>query len=104
MLTASGREPQTRKMAEKTKEWPEWLAAELDEVNSLVRMGVFKWVPNSTVPNGAKRLNCKMVYKDKCATPGVPARKKVRCVGRGFMETADEYGDCFAPVCQPETC
>ena len=104
MLTASGREPQTRKMAEKTKEWPEWLAAELDEVNSLVRMGVFKWVPNSTVPNGAKRLNCKMVYKDKCATPGVPARKKVRCVGRGFMETADEYGDCFAPVCRPETC
>lgn len=104
MLTASGREPQTRKMAETTKEWPEWLAAELNEVNSLERMGVLQWELNSQVLNGAKCLNCTMVYKDKCATPRVPARKRVRCVGHGFMETADEYGDCFAPVCQLETC
>ena len=89
--------------ASQPREWPEWLAAELDEVNSLVRMGVFQWVPNSQVPNGSKRLKCNMVYKDKCATPGVPARKGVRGVGRGFMETADEYGDCFVPVCRQET-
>ena len=62
-----------------------------------------EWICESDVPDDAKVLNTKMVYKDKCPMPGVPGRRKCRCVVRGFMESAADYGDSLAPVCRHET-
>jgi hypothetical protein len=103
MLTASGAEPQTRRMAEKSPDWlgPNgWQVAENDEIQSLFDMKVVQWIADDQVPIGAKVLDSKIVYKDKVATPGVPGRKKCRCVGRGFQESMADYGDSFAPVCR----
>jgi hypothetical protein len=81
-----------------------WKVREQEEVDSLFDMGVFEWVPVSEVPNGTKLVRTKMVYKDKCDMPGVPGRRKVRCVGKGYMESANEYGCVWAPVTRHETC
>ena len=35
--------------------------------------------------------------------PGVPGRRRARCVARGFQETVNEIGDSFSPVCRHET-
>ena len=58
MLTTSGGEPQTSKMALKDPAWDEpvngWCVRELEEVKSLFDMGVLEWVPVSEVPKSTR--------------------------------------------------
>ena len=105
-LTTTGGEPQSRKQAIESGNWlgPDgWYATELAEMEQLENMGVFRWVKMTEVPNGTKLLGNKFVYKDKCPMPGVPGRKRARCVGKGFQECMAEYGESWAPVCRHET-
>ena len=105
-LTTTGGEPQSRKQAIESGNWlgPDgWYATELAEMEALERMGVLKWCPLHEVPNSTKLVGNKFVYKDKCDMPGVPGRKRARCVAKGFQETMSEYGDSWAPVCRHET-
>ena len=71
-LTTTGGEPQSRKQAIESGNWlgPDgWYATELAEMEALERMGVFRWVKMTEVPNGTKLLGNKFVYKDKCPMP-----------------------------------
>ena len=96
MLTTEGGEPQSRAQALKDPAWDivgGWREAEEEELTSLEKMGVLEWICECDVPADAKVLNTKMVYKDKRPMSGMPGRRKCRCVVRGFMESAADYGD-----------
>ena len=106
MLTTSGGEPQSRTQALKDPAWAiagGWYEAELEEMAALEKNGVIEWIRCADLPPGTKVLDNKMIYKDKCPMPGVPGRRKCRCVVRGFQECAHEYGESYAPVCRHET-
>ena len=47
-------EPRTWKEAQALSEVKEWTKGYLDELRSLKEMGVYKLVPHSSVPTGAK--------------------------------------------------
>ena len=105
-LTTSGGEPQTNPQARRSSKWAipgGWRDCELDEMQSLEDMKVVKWYPLSAVPPGTKLVDTKMVYKEKQPMPGVPGRRRARCVARGFQETVNEIGDSFSPVCRHES-
>ena len=79
MLTASGAEPQTPAQARKSSAWDiegGWRQRELEEIASLLTMGVIEFVPLDQIPKGTKLVSNKMVYKEKPDMPGVPGRRK----------------------------
>ena len=103
MLTSEGGDPLNRKAAKASGIWDLWHKAELEEIRSLEELGVLKWVRMDSLPEGAKLLKNKIVYKSKPGMPGVPGRRKCRLVACGYMERPHEYGDTFAQVVRHET-
>ena len=106
-LTSAGHEPQTRRQAMRSADWDipgGWRVRELEEMLSLIKMGVLRYVPLSEVPTGTRLITTKPVYKEKPDMPGVPGRRKVRLTIRGFVEGKDDYGCVWAPVTRHETC
>ena len=102
-MLAAGGEPSSHDEALASDHPLQWCRAEKAEMDNLIKLGVLKWVPADQVPQTAKYLKTKMVYKYKESMPGVPARFKCRLVCKGFMESKYEYGDSFAQVVRHET-
>jgi len=76
----------------------EWKAAFKDKIKSLKDMGVYKLVPRSEVPAGAKIRRCKAVLKNKLDENGNLARRKVRYVFKGFEQ---QYGKDYMSTTSP---
>jgi transposase InsO family protein len=94
----TGDEPLDRRDAQTRADWPKWLAAEQTEVQELTSAGTYEWVPDSEpTSRGKKVISCKFAYKQKVD------RAKARLCARGFLQTPDEVGNKYAPVCRPET-
>ena len=74
MLTASGGEPLTLAQAKASPDWQAWQVAMKEELDSLMKLGVLRLVPEREVPPNTKFLKTKMVWKYKVGMPGVPAR------------------------------
>ena len=94
-------EPRTWKEAQASSEAKEWKKGYLDELKSLKDMGVYKLVPQSSVPAGAKiRKGCP-VFTRKRDENGNVVRHKVRLVFKGFEQI---YGKDYTTTTSPTAC
>eukprot|EP00961_Rhodomonas_salina_P213201 2879679-Rhodomonas_salina.1 len=77
--------------------WKQWQAALISERKSLEARGV--WNQIETLPNGAKLLKAKVVYKQKKNAKGEVVCFKCRCTAKGYMQIElVHYYDTFAAV------
>ena len=91
-------EPRTWKEAQASSEAKEWTKGYLDELKSLKEMGVYKLVPRSSVPAGAKiRKGCP-VFTRKRDENGNVVHHKVRLVFKGFEQI---YGKDYTMTTSP---
>jgi hypothetical protein len=73
-----------------------WLEAMKDEMRS---MSVNKVWDLERIPNGAKTVGYKCVYKMKCDSKGNVERFKARLVSKGFTQREEiDYNETFLPV------
>jgi hypothetical protein len=96
-LSVTGAEPRNRKEGLLRLDWPEWHAAEAEEIAALERLGCWEWVPRSSVPAGVRVYRNRMVYKQK------PDRKKARLCFLGNTQRPSDYNEIYAPVTRLET-
>jgi hypothetical protein len=97
MLSVTGAEPRNRKEGLSWVDWPEWYAAELEEIAALERLGCWEYVPRASVPLGHRVYRNRMVYKQK------PDRKKARLCFLGNTQRSTDYSEVYAPVVRLET-
>jgi len=105
MAVASGiamleaKTPQTHREAMSSPEAEQWRAAELKEWNSCEQRGTWDLVPRSSLPQGAKAIRSKVVYKIKLDQQGNVTEFKARITPKGFMQRAGvDYFDIAAPT------
>jgi hypothetical protein len=73
-----------------------WLEAMKDEMRSMSANKVWDL---EQIPNGAKIIGCKWVYKMKYDSKGNVERFKARLVVNGFMQREGiDYNETFSPV------
>jgi len=82
--------PYSIKHAMKLKEWDEWKAAIMKEINGLLAIGVWKEIPRSEVRDGAKVLPGKMILEIKIKD-GKFEKCKARYVSRGDLSKPGEH-------------
>lgn len=75
----------------------EWTAAELKEIETMLRLKVFKPIRRKDVPKGTQLIPLKWVYKTKFDADNFRTHKARLCA-RGDRQASDSYGETFAPV------
>jgi len=88
-------EPKSQKEARRSAQADQWRIAEELELKTIWDMGTFEIVKQ---PPGVSLLPSRFTYKIKCNSDGTIAKFKARLVGRGDMQTEDEYSTTFAPT------
>jgi hypothetical protein len=91
-------EPRNWKEAQASPEAKEWTKGYLDELKSLKDMGVYKLVPRSSVPAGAKIRKGRPIFVRKRDENGNVIRHKVRLVFKGFEQI---YGKDYTTTTSP---
>jgi Reverse transcriptase (RNA-dependent DNA polymerase) len=67
-----------------------------EELNALKRNQTWELIK---LPNGAKTIGCRWIYKIKYKSDGTIERYKVRLVAKGYTQTFGiDYNETFAPV------
>jgi len=73
-----------------------WLEAMEDELKSMSTNDVWDLVE---IPDGAKKVGCKWVYKTKYNSKGKVEKFKPRLVAKGFLQREGiDYNETFSPV------
>ena len=94
-------DPITFSHARNCKESDLWFNAMKDEMTSMASNGVWDLVK---LPNRAKTIGCKWVYKIKKDSLGNIKRYKARIVAKGFIENEGiDYKETFSPVSKKDS-
>ena len=94
-------ELRTWKEAQASSEAKEWTKGYLDELRSLKEMGIYKLVPCSSVPTGAKIQKGCPIFTRKHNENGNIVCHKVRLVFKGFEQI---YGKDYTMITSPTVC
>ncbi|KAE8732732.1 hypothetical protein F3Y22_tig00001750pilonHSYRG00022 [Hibiscus syriacus] len=96
-LTVSSDDPVTFHDAVTSQENDKWMAAMVEEMESLNHNRTWELVP---LPEGKKPIGCKWVYKKKPAVTEKEGEKfKARLVAKGFSQQKGvDYDEIFSPV------
>jgi hypothetical protein len=90
------RDPLTFEEAINCAHSKEWIAAMLEELNSLHENNTWSL---ERLPNGRKAIKCKWVFKTKRNEQGKIVRYKARLVAKGCSQQYGiDYEETFAPV------
>lgn len=93
--------PKTYKAAMATHQAPHWQSATDFELNSLKEKKVYDIV---RLPEGARAITAKIVYKVKPTPTGTIAKYKARVVARGFQQRKGiDFTEKFAPTARTES-
>jgi hypothetical protein len=94
-------DPASYKEAMMSENSKKWLEAMEDELSSMDSNGVLDLVE---IPNGAKKVDCKWVYKTKYNSKGKIERFKVRLVAKGFTQREGIYYiETLSPVSKKDS-
>jgi hypothetical protein len=94
-------DPDSYKEAMKSENSLKWCEAMEYELRSMSSNDVWDLVE---IPDGAKRVGCKWVYKTKYDSKGKIKRFKVRLVAKGFSQREGiDYTETFSPVSKKDS-
>jgi hypothetical protein len=94
-------DPASYKEAMMSENSKKWLEAMEDELSSMDSNGVLDFVE---IPNGAKKVGCKWVYKTKYNSKGKIERFKVMLVAKGFTQREGIYYiETLSPVSKKDS-
>ena len=78
-----------------------WKEAIDDEMDSLIQNHTWELVD---VPEGARPISCKWIFKKKLRPDGTIEKYKARLVAKGFSQKEGiDFFDIYAPVCRITT-
>jgi hypothetical protein len=89
-------EPTSLREAMQSPEWPQWLQAAREEIDSIHAAGTWTLAP---LPPDRKAIGCKFVWKRKYRADGTIERYKARLVAKGYSQQEGiDFDETFAPV------
>jgi hypothetical protein len=94
-------DPASYKEAMMSENSKKWLEAMEDELSSMSSNGVWDLVE---IPDGAKNVACKWLYKTKYDSKGKVKRFKTRLVAKGFTQREGiDYTETFSPISKKDS-